>query len=84
LGVKVETPHLLITSVGADDAADDFLSLFNSNAQFLEASEGKSAYDIGDVERVRLTWSDGTGRLGSPLNAPHSWSWCARILLVQR
>lgn len=48
--VTIETPRLVIASVQPDDAPDEFLDVFNSNPGYLEASDGKCAYERGDVE----------------------------------
>jgi GNAT superfamily N-acetyltransferase len=56
-GVRIETARLLIESVGPGDDPDDFLTVFNSNAGYLDASEGKRAYERGDVDRYLYTES---------------------------
>jgi RimJ/RimL family protein N-acetyltransferase len=52
--VTIETRRLTLQPVGDGDDPADFLPVFNTNPDFIEASEqftGKDAYDLSDVER---------------------------------
>ncbi len=53
--MRIETPRLVISSVSPDDEPDHFLRVFNSNPDYLRASEAKVAYDRGDVDRYLYT-----------------------------
>ena len=41
---------MLIRPVNPDDDLDEVLAVFNSNPEYVEASDGKRAYDRADVE----------------------------------
>ncbi len=49
-GVEIETERLLIAPVGPGDRPEEFLPVFNSNADYLEAAEDKERYQLEDVE----------------------------------
>lgn len=49
--MALETERLLIGSVGQDDDPDEFVPIFNSNPDYLEASDGKRVFDRVDIER---------------------------------
>ena len=49
----LETPRLRLSPVGETDRPHEFLKLFNSNPDFIEASEqftGKRSYDLSEAE----------------------------------
>lgn len=48
--MRIETPRLVISSVRPGCDADEFLAIFNSNPDYLEASDGKRTYERSDVE----------------------------------
>lgn len=48
--MRIESPRLVISSVRADGDPDEFLPIFNSNPDYLEASDGKRSYERGDAE----------------------------------
>lgn len=48
--MTIKTRRLLISPVGSDADPDEFLAIFNSNPDYLEASEGKRRYSRGDAE----------------------------------
>jgi GNAT superfamily N-acetyltransferase len=47
--MRIETQRLSIEPAGRGDV-DELLAVFNSNADYLESSEGRRAYDRDDVE----------------------------------
>lgn len=49
-GVEIETERLLIAPVGPGDRPEEFLPVFNSNADYLETAEDKEHYRLEDVE----------------------------------
>ena len=48
--MALETERLLIGLVGLGDDPDEFMPIFNSNPDYLEASDGKRVFDRGDIE----------------------------------
>jgi ribosomal protein S18 acetylase RimI-like enzyme len=48
--MTINTPRLRIAPVGPGEDPEEFLPVFNSNPDFLEAADGKSSYDRGDAE----------------------------------
>lgn len=55
--MQIGTPRLRIVSVGQEDDPEEFLAVFNTNPDYLEASEGKRTYDRGNVEQYLYTES---------------------------
>ena len=48
--MTIATERLLMRPVSVDDDPAEFVAVFNTNPEFIEASEEKSAYDHGEVE----------------------------------
>jgi len=48
--MRIETARLVISSVRSESDPDEFLAIFNSNPDYLEASDGKRTYMRADVE----------------------------------
>lgn len=54
--VEIETERLLMVPVGPNDRPEEFLPVFNTNADYLEAAEGKERYQFDDV--VMYLWQE--------------------------